>query len=237
MGWGVQLLYCCWQPMMFELVAVPILPLFLVTRHLWISLQPLSLPEIPPLQVCSGSWARFENGATYWNAGQRAYCPGPPRGMFLQIWASCTFHGNVLSKAVAVVVVSVANLAVCAAHQHGTIAQSARTEVLVVCGQAHLHLLFVSLFWRALLSHCVLVDAPHLNVPLTAHVLLTLFFAAHVCALQRGVITSEWPGMWGQEWGIGSWFQTENYGLLTQQISISMGCALSHMSNSYIHML
>ena len=34
-----------------------------------------------------------------------------------------------------------------------------------------------------------------------------------------------------------SWFQTENYGLLTQQISISMGCALSHMSNSYIHML
>ena len=34
MGWGVQLLYCCRQPMMFALVAVPILPLFLVTRHL-----------------------------------------------------------------------------------------------------------------------------------------------------------------------------------------------------------
>jgi len=65
-------------------------------------------PQIPPLQVCSGSWARFENEATYWNAGQRAYCPGPPRGMFLQISASCTFHGNVLSKAVAVVVVCAA---------------------------------------------------------------------------------------------------------------------------------
>ncbi len=64
--------------------------------------------------MCSGSWARFENEATYWNAGQRAYCPGPPRGMFLQISASCTFHVNVLSKAVAVVVVSVANLQVCA---------------------------------------------------------------------------------------------------------------------------
>ncbi len=25
------------------------------------------------------------------------YCPGPPWGMFLQISASCTFHGNVLS--------------------------------------------------------------------------------------------------------------------------------------------
>jgi hypothetical protein len=58
------------------------------------------------------------------------------------------------------------NVQVCAAHQHGTIAQSARTEVVVVCGQAHLHLLFVSLFWSALLSHCVVVDAPHLNVPL-----------------------------------------------------------------------
>ena len=94
--------------MAFELVPVPILPLFLVTRHLSISFQPLSLPEIPPLQVCCGSWARFENEATYWNAGQRAYCPGPPRGTFLQISASCTFHDNVLS--VAVIVVSVANL-------------------------------------------------------------------------------------------------------------------------------
>ena len=45
--------------------------------------------------------------------------------MFLQISASCTFHGNVLS--VAVVVVSVANLQVCAAHQHGTIALHAST--------------------------------------------------------------------------------------------------------------
>jgi hypothetical protein len=132
--------------------------------------------------VCFGSWARFENEASYWNAGQRAYCPGPPRGMFLQISASCTFHGNVLSKAVAVVVVSVANVQVCPAHQHGTIAQSTRTEVVVVCGQARLHLLFVSLFWSALLSialrcisialrcirylsHCVVSDAPHLNVP------------------------------------------------------------------------
>ena len=61
-----------------------------------------------PLQVSSGSWARFENEATYWNAGQRAYCPGPPRGTFLQISASCTFHDNVLS--VSVIVVSVANL-------------------------------------------------------------------------------------------------------------------------------
>jgi hypothetical protein len=69
------------------------------------------------------------------------------------------------------------------AHQHGTIAQSARTEVLGVCGQPHLHLLFVSLFWSALLSHCVVSDAPHFNVPLTDHLLLTLFFAAHVCAL------------------------------------------------------
>ena len=58
--------------------------------------------------MCSGSWARFENEATYWNAGQRAYCPGPPRGTFLQISVSCTFHDNVLS--VAVIVVSVANL-------------------------------------------------------------------------------------------------------------------------------
>ena len=113
----------------------------------------------------------------------------------MHILASCTFHGNVLSKAVAVVVVSVANLAVCAAHQHGTIAQSARTEVLVVCGQAHLHLLFVSLFWSALLSHCVLVDAPHLNVPLTAHVLLTLFFAADVCA--QSICCFQWTRWFG----------------------------------------
>ncbi len=110
----------------------------------------------PRLQVCSGSWARFENGGTYWNAGHRAYCPGPPRGMFLQIWASCTFHGNVLSKAVAVVVVSVANLAVCVPHQHGTIAQSAGTEVLVVCDQEHLHLLFVSLFLSPLIVRIAL---------------------------------------------------------------------------------
>jgi hypothetical protein len=66
----------------------------------------------------------------------------------------------------AVVVVSVVNVQVCPAYQHGTIAQSARTEVVVVCGQARLHLLFVSLFWSALLSHCVVSDAPHLNVPI-----------------------------------------------------------------------
>ena len=76
----------------------------------------------------------------------------------MQISASCTFHGNVLSKAVAVVVVSVANVQVCAAHQHGTIAQSARTEVLVACGQPHLHLLFVSLFLNPLVSHYVVSD-------------------------------------------------------------------------------
>ncbi len=30
---------------------------------------------------------------------------------------------------------------------------------------------------------------------------------------------------------------TENNGLLTQQTPIPMGCALSHMRNTYIHML
>jgi hypothetical protein len=32
-------------------------------------------------------------------------------------------------------------------------------------------------------------------------------------------------------------FQTENNGLLTQQTPLPMGCALSHMRDTYIHML
>jgi hypothetical protein len=85
------------------------------------AIVPPGSTSTPRLQVCFGSWARFENEASYWNAGQCAYFLGPPRGMFLQISASCTFHGNVLSKAVSVVVFSVANVPVCPAHQYGTI--------------------------------------------------------------------------------------------------------------------
>ncbi len=74
---------CCrWQTMEFKLVAVPILPLFLVTRYLEFHSGHCPFSEIPPLPVCSGSWARFENEATYWNAGQCGYCPGPPRDSF-----------------------------------------------------------------------------------------------------------------------------------------------------------
>ena len=45
-------------------------------------------------QVCSDGWSRFEDTTTYWNVGQRAYCPWPPWGTFLTI--SPKFHARVL---------------------------------------------------------------------------------------------------------------------------------------------
>jgi hypothetical protein len=48
-----------------------------------------------------------------------------------------------------------------------------------------------------------------------------------------GVIMSQWSGTRGQEWGIETSFRLTIMDHL-QQVSIPMGCALSHMRNAYI---
>ena len=194
-------------------------------------------PQIPPLQVCSGSWARFENEATYWNAGQRAYCPGPPRGMFLQISASCTFHGNVLSKAVAVVVVSVANLQVCvsASARHNRTIRTHRSSCCLLPTTFAFAVCVTVLERTTIALRCIRCTTFQctLDSPLITYIILC---SPRVRTIEGGDhVTMTGHVRAGMRHR--SWFQTENYGLLTQQISISMGCALSHMRNSYIHML
>ncbi len=74
------------------------------------------------------------------------------------------------------------------------------------------------------------------------NVVIYLNLCIMMCCFDRKNTTKVYWGGWSRHNdrscevrnGTSKLVQTENYGLLSQQISILMGCALSHMRNTYI---